>query len=175
MTASRASHSRSRRFPERAKRGRRAGGLRGWSMKRIGLIAAVSTYQRPSAKWANGDPAPGVRQWSWARSWWFEDRLLRCSRGGHLRFPEYGAYLYRPGAGVTIRGTQDQGLADSLLSHQHRNGKIGEHRAQGQGPSLNGQALARGAFIEILAGSMRTSYPGHGLRLTRAVPRPSGT
>jgi hypothetical protein len=112
-------------------------------MKRIGLIAAVSTYQRPSAKWANGDPAPGVRQWSWARSWWFEDRLLRCSRGGHLRFPEYGAYLYRPGAGVTIRGTQDQGLGDSLLSHQHRNGKIGEHRAQGQGPSLNGQALAR--------------------------------
>jgi LysR family cyn operon transcriptional activator len=32
-----------------------------------------------------------------------------------------------------------------------------------------------GTFIEILAGSMRTSYPGHGLRLTRAVPRPSGT
>ena len=38
----------------------------------------------------------------------------------------------------------------SRLSHQHRNGKIGEHRAQGQGPSLNGQALARQRIEEPL-------------------------
>ncbi len=36
--------------------GRRAGGLRGWSMERNRLIAAVSTYQRPSAKWARRRP-----------------------------------------------------------------------------------------------------------------------
>ena len=39
--------------------GRRAGGLRGWSMERNRLIAAVSTYQRPSAKWARRRPGSG--------------------------------------------------------------------------------------------------------------------
>src|SRR6266446_1622497 len=170
MTASRASHSRSRRFPERAKSGRTSG-----------LVDEADRVDRsrehlPAPLRKMGKRRPGSRGETMELG-----AILVVRRSppavqprGHLRFPEYGAYLYRPGAGVTIRGTQVQGLADSLLSHQHRNGKIGEHRAQGQGPSLNGQALARGAFIEILAGSMRTSYPGHGLRLTRAVPRPSG-
>jgi DNA-binding transcriptional LysR family regulator len=31
-----------------------------------------------------------------------------------------------------------------------------------------------GAFIEILAGYMGRAYPGHGLGLARAIPRPSG-
>src|SRR5260370_32736518 len=36
--------------------GLRAGGLGGWSMERNRLIAAVSTYQRPSAKWVRRRP-----------------------------------------------------------------------------------------------------------------------
>src|SRR6266404_8382670 len=61
---------------------------------------------------------------------------------------------------LTIRGTQDQRLGDSRLSHQHRNGKIGEHRAQGQGPSLNGQALARQRIEEPLPSRGRYEQAG---------------
>src|SRR6266446_1622496 len=117
------------------RRGRRAGGLRGWSMKRIGLIAAVSTYQRPSAKWANGDPAPGVRQWSWARSWWFEDRLLRCSRGGICGSPSTGRTSTDPERALQseVRRSRDWLIHSSLTSIA--TGKLANTVLRGRAPA----------------------------------------
>jgi len=65
-------------------------------MERIGLIAAVSTYQRPSAKWARLQPGSRGEIVELGAILGFKDRLLRCSRGEHLRLPEYGAYVRLP-------------------------------------------------------------------------------
>jgi hypothetical protein len=65
-------------------------------MERIGLIAAVSTYQRPSAKWARRQPGSRGEIVELGAILGFKDRLLRCSRGEHLRLPEYGAYVRLP-------------------------------------------------------------------------------